>query len=88
MSVDVDAICPVTDGLARVAEHRTHDILKEWARRHSIWGTTVLHGPGDAIQSPTLRDLVIASYVQGARDTAAVAAIERDKAEGEPRDGR
>ena len=74
-TLNVDEIAPLTPEILEVARHRTHDIIREWARQLSVWGTTELHGPdGPKSEVPTLAHLVMAAYSQGVRDTAAVAA--------------
>ena len=75
MSLNVDSICPITPELEAVARSRCHEIIKEWARQLSIWGTTELSGgpQGPRRQTFTIEDLALACYIQGTRDAVAVA---------------
>jgi hypothetical protein len=82
--VDVDLIAPPTPEIEAVARSRTNEIVKEWGRLLSVWGTSGTHGKdGEHVRETfTIEDLAIACYVQGVRDTTAVAASTSDPKEG------
>ena len=88
MSINVDDIAPMTEGLVTVARNRTDDILTEYGRLMSVWGQRALHGKDGARleQVPSLADLAAACYAQGVRDTVAVAATDADR-RAEPQGG-
>lgn len=77
MSIDVDAVCPITDGLVALAKSRSDEIVKEWGRLVHVWGTGGVYAPnGDQVEkSPTVPELAAACYAQGVRDAIAVAAL-------------
>jgi len=79
--LNVDEIAPPTSGLEATARHRVDEIVKAWAHRLSVWGSTTLYGPGGTKLDETfsLVDLAVASYVQGARDAIAVSVTSRFK---------
>jgi len=77
--INVDEIAPITEDLLVLATRRTDGILRAWGKQIACYGTAPIHhhdgAPNHGV--PTLRQLVIAAYAQGVRDTAAAAAVER-----------
>jgi hypothetical protein len=83
--INVDDIAPMTDGLTELARRRSGEILQEFGRLVSVWGTGGLYGKDGSMieKAPTLPELAASCYAQGVRDAIAVAAMERaGRAEG------
>lgn len=66
----------MTDGLATLAQRRTSEIVQEWGRLVSVWGTGGLYRRDGEFyeKAPTVPELAAACYAQGVRDAVAVAA--------------
>lgn len=81
MTINVDEIAPLTSELLALAERRCAEVVATWGRLQSVTMLNDGHG-GQKPLAPSIRDLALACYAQGVRDTAAVEAALRAGKEG------